>query len=117
MEINQEEREIIDFLLGASYYNELKDFLFRNLDKNIILKKMKYVLKKSLYFCDWDDSGTYKNFYKCKYCGLGQHKEDTRLLFSDSDFRIQRRCLNKKYFKHEIDCPVLIAKDFLTKMK
>ena len=46
------------------------------------------------------DDHNYETYYYCKYCGIGLHPST-------------RKCRHIKYFKHKIDCPVLIAKDFL----
>ena len=59
----------------------------------------KAVLRGHIIFHEVDDYN-YEFHYTCKYCKMGLHTQD-------------RRCRNTKYFKHALNCPVLIARDFL----
>lgn len=46
------------------------------------------------------DDHQHETYYRCRHCGIGKHP-------------VNRKCRNAKYFRHKLDCPVLIAKDFL----
>lgn len=58
------------------------------------------MVDNSVYFMDSD----YGDFYYCNHC-------DAKL---DVDYNKSIHC-NRKDFKHDTNCPVLVAQDLLTK--
>jgi hypothetical protein len=65
-----------------------------NFDKNDVIKIARAIIEDPLcYMC-----GDYMPFFYCIYCKAELHGYHVR----------------KEEFKHEIDCPVLVAQDILT---
>lgn len=100
LKINQTEREQLLFLLLIKDTNSLKEVIITGkINNDIFLERINYVFKRGLDFIEYDQNDFPIYAYHCTWCGYGLHDKN-------------RLCRNKKYFKHKLDCPVLIAKDF-----